>query len=346
MSEVGAPQDDERRPGIPLAASPGTSHASAAKREGMEEEAAALGRRLADLVDDPEVFLAELTAGLGPLADAEYRSLAASISPGTPAPYAVRGATREALLRPVRGTLRRGSSASALWLAERLAAAGDRDLRLYALPCLARTLPDDPERSWQLLRRMATRAGDWIEVDSLAETWSVGILAASFRWSELEQLVYSPRPFERRLVGATAATLPHRVPAARREELTGELSRRSLDLVVLLMGDAAEPVQKALSWALRNWSRFDLAAVSALLDAETAIAVRDGDGARAWVIRDSLSHQPPELAAALRTRLAGLRRDRRAPSTSVAAARSAPFASLIALQTSPATVVRNTRSPA
>jgi 3-methyladenine DNA glycosylase AlkD len=345
MSELGAVQQAEGRPDT-LVPGSGSFPAGATERDGAERGAAALGRRLADLVAEPEAFLAELTAGLGPLADAEYRTLAAAISPGTPAPYAVRGTTREALLRPVRGTLRRGSSADALRLAERLSEAGDRDLRLYALPCLARALADDPAGSWQLLRGMAAGVGDWIEVDSLAETWSLGILAESSRWSELEQLVYSPRPFERRLVGATAATIPHRVPVNRREELGGELSRRSLDLVTLLMGDAEEPVQKALSWALRNWSRFDPAAVSALLDAETAIAVRDGDGARAWVIRDSLSHQPPEHAAALRLRLAGLRRDRRAPSTSIAAARSATVPALDARQTSLATPTRITRSRA
>ena len=95
------------------------------------------------------------------------------------------------------------------------------------------------------------------------------------------------------------------------------------------MGDAEEVVQKALSWAIRNWTRFAPQATAELLLAETDIAVRDADGARAWVIRDSLSHQPPELAASLRARLEGLRRDPRRPSTSIAAARSAPFAAFI-----------------
>jgi hypothetical protein len=239
---------------------------------------------------------------------------------------------REALLRPIRRALRQGSSASALYLAQRLVGAEHRDLRLYALPCLRRSLPDDPERSWQLLRRMGARAADWIEVDSLAEVWAVGVLAEDFRWAELEQLVYSPRTYERRLVGATLATLPHRVPASRRAELHEGLARRSLALIGMLMGDAEVMVQKALSWAIRNWTRVDPRAVAELLEAETALAVSDADGARAWVIRDSLSVQSPDVAVRLRARLSGLRRDARAPSTSLAAHRSADFAAYIVIQ--------------
>lgn len=317
-------------------------------RLGVDEvRAAALGRRLSGLIDDPEAFLATLTTGLPELADAAYRTQAETVSPGIRAVYAVRGPTREALMRPLRRALRQGSSASALWLAQRLAAADHRDLRLYVLPCLRRSLPEDPEQSWQLLRRMAARAGDWIEVDSLAEVWAVAILAESFRWAELEQLVYSPRTCERRLVGATLATLPHRVPTARRGELRSGLGRRALDLLGLLMGDAEGAVQKSLSWALRNWARFDPDSVAAFLESETELAVRDEDGARAWVIRDSLSQQPAELADSLRTRLAGLRRDARAPSTSMAAARSAQFAALIEAHDAAARQgVRSTRSRA
>jgi hypothetical protein len=293
------------------------------------DAATALGHRLADLIDDPEVFTETLAGGLAGLSEPAYRAMVEAVSPEISADYAVRGPLREAVARPLRAALRHGSSGSALYLAQRLAASGHRDLRLYALPCLRRSLPEDPERSWQLLRGMAAGAGDWIEVDSLAEVWAVAILAEAFRWAELEQLVYSPRTFERRLVGATLATLPHRVPAARRGELRDGLSHRSMDLLAVLMGDAEEMVQKALSWAIRNWTRVDPEAVAAFLEAETERAEHTADGARAWVIRDSLAHQPPDSAAALRIRLAGLRRDRQAPSTSLAASRSAGFAALI-----------------
>jgi len=293
------------------------------------DAATALGHRLADLIDDPEVFTETLAGGLAGLSEPAYRAMVEAVSPEISADYAVRGPLREAVARPLRAALRHGSSGSALYLAQRLAASGHRDLRLYALPCLRRSLPEDPERSWQLLRGMAAGAGDWIEVDSLAEVWAVAILAEAFRWAELEQLVYSPRTFERRLVGATLATLPHRVPAARRGELRDGLSHRSMDLLAVLMGDAEEIVQKALSWAIRSWTRVDPEAVAAFLEAETERAEHTADGARAWVIRDSLAHQPPDRAAALRIRLAGLRRDRQAPSTSLAASRSAGFAALI-----------------
>ena len=94
-----------------------------------------------------------------------------------------------------------------------------------ALPCLRACLPDEPERSWQLLRRMGHAATDWITVDSLAEVFAQGVLAEPFRWAELEQLVYSDERMERRLVGATLARLPHAVPAPRAR---AALARRSL----------------------------------------------------------------------------------------------------------------------
>lgn len=310
----------------------GARRVSTAAQQTVERRAGHLGQRLAGLLDDPDAFLETLQDSVGVLGDPEYRALIERVSPGVESSFALRGPVREALLRPIRRALSQGSSASALYLAQRLAGADHRDLRLYALPCLRRSLPDDAERSWQLLRRMGARAADWIETDSLAEVWAVGILAEGFRWAELEQLVYSPRTYERRLVGATLATLPHRVPASRSAELRDGLARRSLELVAMLMGDAEVMVQKALSWAIRNWTRFEPRAVADLLEAETALAVRDADGARAWVVRDSLSPQPPELAARLRGRLTGLRRDPRAPSTSLAARRSADFAAFIDIQ--------------
>jgi hypothetical protein len=102
-----------------------------------------------------------------------------------------------------------------------------------------------------------------------------------------------------------------------------------MDLLAMLMGDAEQMVQKALSWAIRNWTRFDPEAVAAFLERETDRAEHTADGARAWVIRDSLAHQPPDRATELRARLTGLRRDPGAPSTSLAASRSAGFVALI-----------------
>ncbi|HKZ91880.1 MAG TPA: DNA alkylation repair protein [Candidatus Limnocylindrales bacterium] len=296
--------------------------------EAHRAQARALGERLAELIDQPEDFIEALSAGLVELGDPVYAGMLQVLSPGVASRYAVRGPLGEAVQAPLRRSLRGGSSASALWLAERLVESTQRDLRLYAVPCLRRSLSQDPEQSWQLMRRMGGRAEDWIETDSLADVWARGILAEPFRWAELEQLVYSARVFERRLVGATLATLPHRVPGARTAELHGAPSQRAFELIRLLMGDAEARVQKALSWAIREWTRVDPGGATGLLREEVGLAVAQSDGARAWVVRDALSGQPADLRASLRSRLAGIRRDRLAPSTSVAAGQAARFAAL------------------
>ena len=48
-----------------------------------------------------------------------------------------------------------------------------------------------------------------ITVDSLAHPYGKGIAAETYRWAELEQLVYSPSRWERRLIGSTVATMTH-----------------------------------------------------------------------------------------------------------------------------------------
>lgn len=293
------------------------------------DEAASLGRRLSALVDEPAAFLAALRDGLTSLADPEYSNMAERASPGTRARYPVRGPLLDAIRKPLAAALGEGSTIPALQLAQHLIGADDRDLRLFALPCLRRALSEDPEQTWQLLRRMGHGAGDWIEVNSLADLWARGVLAERFRWAELEQLLYSELTFERRLVGATLATIPHRVAVSKREQLRPDAVMRALEMIRQLMGDDEVMVQKALSWALREWSRVDAAAASDLLRAEAVIAVEHRDGARAWVIRDSLSQQPPDFAASVRQRLTGLRRDRRAPSTSIAAVQAAGFAAVL-----------------
>jgi 3-methyladenine DNA glycosylase AlkD len=284
--------------------------------------AQALGSDLADLIDDPEAFVSTLRRGLQRLSDPGYAAEQERVAPGSGETIGVRWPLVHAVERALRGPLRQSSSASALWLAQRLVRDQVREIRLFALPCLRRALPDDPERSWQLLRRLARGANDWISVDTIAETWAHGVLAETFRWAELEQLVYSDRRMERRLVGSTLARVPHAVPRARRAALP---TPRALALVGTLIGDADDQVQKALSWALREWSRVDRRAVGRFLEEQAGIAVTNDDGARAWVVRDALSHQPAPLANDLRFRLAGIRRRAGAPSTSEAARAAAEF---------------------
>jgi 3-methyladenine DNA glycosylase AlkD len=293
-------------------------------------QAVSLGNRLAERMDEPEAFLEVLREGLTSLADEAFTQLARRVSPDAPNVYVVRAPLLEAVRRPLERALREGSSIPALQLAQRLVGAEDRDLRLFALPCLRRSLFEDPEQSWQLMRRMGRGAQDWIEVDSLADLWARGILAEPFRWAELEQLLYSQLTYERRLVGASLATIPHRLPSARRDELRPQAVERALEMIRLLMGDAEEMVQKALSWAIREWTRVDSTATAALLTAEAEMAAKRADGARAWVVRDALGNQSPALATAVRADLLGIRRDRRAASTSIAAHQAAGFAAVLA----------------
>lgn len=297
------------------------------------QDASALGERLALVIDEPEAFVATLTEGLSALREGRYLETVTRACPQTPARFMVRGALTDAILRPVRGALREASSVAALRLAHRLARSDHRDLRLYALEPLRRALPEDPEMSWQIMRRLGREAADWIATDSLADLWARGVLAERFRWAELEQLVYSERTYERRLVPATLATMPHRLPVPHRSELRPASSARALGLVRQLMGDAEVMVQKALSWALREWTLVDPQATHELLRAETAIAAARGDGARAWVIRDALSKQPASAASELRRRLDGIRRDVKAPSTSIASAHAAAFGAVLEAST-------------
>jgi hypothetical protein len=97
------------------------------------------------------------------------------------------------------------------------------------------------------------------------------------------------------------------------------LAERGLPLIVQLIGDEEPDVQKALSWALRTFADLDAVATASLLEQETRVAVRNRDGNRAWVIRDSLSKLPLPTAARLRADLDGIRRNPRATSTSPAA---------------------------
>jgi hypothetical protein len=293
------------------------------------DEAAALGARLAELIDQPADYLAELTVGLQALAEPGYLEMVTRACPQTPARYLVRGALADAMARPVKAALREGSSISALQLAQALVGAEHRDLRLHANEPLRRALPEDPEMSWQLMRRLGRAAEDWIATDSLADLWARGVLAEEFRWAELDQLLYSQQTYERRLVPATLATLPHRVPRQRRDDLRPGAIGRALELIRQLMGDAEVMVQKALSWAVREWTTVDAEATASLLRAETDIASKNGDGARAWVVRDSLSKQPAELATELKARLEGIHRDAKAPSTSIASTHAAAFAAAL-----------------
>lgn len=278
--------------------------------------AEALGASLADHVQDPDAFAAALRDGLAGLADPDYLAGQQFIAPGLGTSYGVRWPLLAAVIRGFNGATRQDRPTSLLFLADRLFREEHLEARWFAFALLERTLKDDAERTWQLLRRGAREAADWITVDDLAHPYGGGIAAEPYRWAELEQLVFSPSRWERRLVGSTIATMTH---GNRRTGRGPEVVEHALPLLEQLIGDAEPDVQKALSWAYRSLAQIDRERTTAALRAETERAAATDDGHRAWVIRDSLSKLDPADADELRDRLAGIRRRPGAPSTSAAA---------------------------
>jgi 3-methyladenine DNA glycosylase AlkD len=298
-------------------ASPGSATARAvafvaARRESAEE----LGARLADFVDDPEVFATELRSGMEALADPDYVAGQQFVAPGIGEVLGVRWPLNAAVARGFRAATGGDSPARLLFVADRLFRERPLEIRWFAFGLLDRLLPDEPERTWQLLRRAAREAADWITVDTLAHPYGRGVLLESYRWAELEQLVFSPSRWERRLVGSTVATIPF---IDRREGRVPVVASRGLGLIGDLLGDDEPDVQKALAWALRSLALVDLPAVEAFCHREAATAAESNDGNRAWVVRDALAKLTPAAADELRERLAGIRRRQGSGSTSRAA---------------------------
>ncbi len=279
------------------------------------DDALALGAALAEDLQDPDAFAATLRSGLAQLGDPEVVAGQHGIAPGLGGTLGVRNPLLDAVLRGFARATREDRLTTLLFVVDRLYREPELEIRWFAFGLLRRTLPIETERTWQLLRRGAREAGDWITVDTLARPYAAGVLAEPYRWAEIEQLVYSPSRWERRLVGSTIATIPFEDRSAGR---TADVLSRSLAILALLIGDAEPDVQKALSWAYRSLTMIDAAAVGAALRGETDRAAHAGDGHRAWVIRDALPKLDPSTAADLRSRLEGIRRRPGAAPTSEA----------------------------
>lgn len=284
--------------------------------------AEALGRRLADLVTDPNAFAAALGRGFAELADPEYLDGQRRVAPGIGRLFGVRWPLNAAIGRGFRAATRRTPTTGFLEVAARLFAEPELEPRWFAFGLLDRLLVDDTERAWQLLRRAAREAGDWITVDSLAHPIGRGIVLEPYRWAELDSLVFSPSRWERRLVGSTVATLPY---VDRRRGRTADIARHGLALVDQLIGDDQPDVQKALAWALRSMIIVDPTATLTFIERQAELAAAGRDGHRAWVLRDTLAKLPPEAAAGIRARLNGIRRRSVDPATSRAASTVARF---------------------
>jgi 3-methyladenine DNA glycosylase AlkD len=299
-----------------------TTARSVALVEARKPAAVALGRSLAVLIHDPDAFARALSQGLAGLADPEYRDGQRRVAPGIGRIFGVRWPLISAVERGFREAIRGQRPTGSLEIADRLFREPELEPRWFAFGLLDRLLAVDPERTWQLLRRAAREADDWITVDSLARPVGRGVLLEPYRWAELEQLVFSPLRWERRLVGSTVATMPF---VDRRVGREAHVARRGLGLIGGLIGDRDPDVQKALAWALRSLTLVDAAAVAAFVGREADRAAATRDGHRAWVLRDTLSKLPPDVVARTRQRLAGVRRSTGAPATSDAAALAARF---------------------
>lgn len=306
------------------AASPTTLRATAFVAAHLDA-AVALGRRAGEGSQDPAGIAAVLLHGLPDLTDPAYLDGQRRVAPGIGEVLGVRNPLLSAVTRGLRAATRQDRPSTLLDTADHLCRLGPRELHWLADDLLERAILAEPERAWQLARREAKAASDWITVDRLAHVAGRGILAEPYRWAELEQLVYSPSRWERRLAGSTVATIPFVDRTAGR---TPEVARRGLGIVGDLIGDREPDVQKSLSWALRNLLAVDRDAATAFIEREAARAAEHDDGHRAWVVRDTLQKLPADPAARIRTALAGIRKRPGAPSTSRASATAADFIGL------------------
>jgi 3-methyladenine DNA glycosylase AlkD len=290
-----------------------------------KSEATILGRAAGEHVHDPDTLVDTLNAGLPALADPEYLEGMQLVAPGIGPVLGIRQPLLRAIGSGLRAAFRGVPSSTRLDIAARLVREPLIELHWLAYGILERTIRDEPERTWQLVRAESRAAHDWATVDALAHVAALGIVAEPYRWAELEQLVYSPSRWERRLAGSTIATLPFADRVAGRHP---EIAVRGLRILADLMGDASPDVQKSLSWAIRSLTIVDLPATVAFLRAEARTARATDDGARAWVVRDSLEKVPAPVAAELRAAVDGIRRRPNAASTSRAAETAVAFAGL------------------
>ena len=302
-----------------------TTERSQAFVEAHLDAAVALGRSAGADAQDAAEIAATLAAGLPALADAEYLEGQRRVAPGIGELLGVRNPLLTGVTRGLRAATKHDRPATLIDIADHLQRQGPLELHWLANDLLDRAIGEEPERAWQLVRREAKSANDWITIDNLAHIAGRGILAESYRWAELEQLVYSPSRWERRLAGSTVATIPF---VDRKAGRVPEIARRGLDVVRELMGDREPDVQKSLSWALRNLLYVDPAAVHAFLDREAQLAAETDDGHRAWVVRDTFEKLPAEMIARYKAMLADVRKRPGAPSTSRASAASAAFLDL------------------
>lgn len=313
--------------------SPGPSKARRPLSTGRLAAARSLGRSLGARVAEPELFERRLEPGLRRLADPATGLALARRTAGPSDAIGVPRPLLRAVAAGLRRPLARTSPAIAIYLADRLSRAAVLEARLLAVPVLEASLTPDPERTWQLIRRLGRGAAEPLTIEALASLMASGIRAEPYRWAELEQLAYAASPWERRLVGATLARLASPAAGARggltdsaSDPEAGGAARRSLDLCASLLGDARPEVQTALARAIRAWCRAVPEVGGSFVEAAARAAEESADGQRAWVLRRAATGLEPGRAHAVRARLAGLRRSPSGRDTSLAHAAVAAFA--------------------
>ena len=217
-------------------------------------EARGLGDALAELIDEPRQFVDVLREGLERLADEPYAREQERVAPGSGVVFGVRGPLLAAITRQLRKPLAEISSASALWLADRLVIEPEREIELVGYAALRRSLPDDPERTWQLMRRLGHAAA----TGSASTRWP-----SSSRRESCTNASAGPSSSSSsmpRVAGSAAWSVrpsracPSSCRAIKRHELT---STPGLTLIKSLLGDAEPDVQRSPVSASRTFDIFN-----------------------------------------------------------------------------------------
>ena len=151
MSAAGAGE-----PAAPGAVTSAITEASNLFVAAHRDQAIALGDRLAELIAEPDAFVAALVEGLAEIADPSSIAGIRSVTPGLGPVLGVRlpllGAAHKQFGRGTRKT----SSALILIVADRILREELAEVRWFGMWNLVRLLATDRERTWQLMRRAGT----------------------------------------------------------------------------------------------------------------------------------------------------------------------------------------------
>ena len=238
------------------------------------DAARALGRSLADHVDEPATFVDAMRSGLESLADPVYLAGQRLVAPGIGPLLGVRlpllEAVHRALTRELRGVRAvPGSSRSRKrWHATRSASCAGSPAGSSAACCP--TIRSSPGRCSAGSPRTRTTGSPWTRWPPRSQRASSSSRIAGRSWSS-----WSTAP-----AAGSAGSSARPWPRSRSWTATAggpaEVVSSGLALVGLLIGDPEPDVQKALSWALRNLTIVDPGPVTAFCRRRGGARRRDG----------------------------------------------------------------------